>query len=320
MISRSSVRELWGRAWPVPGGLSLAYVAAMAWVGDLRPEHVALAAVVVATAYWSARTKQFFLDMLPFVFVGLGYDLVRYLRPLFVTADRVLGCELQAVERTLFGVSADQSAQEWLAAHPTALADLLFAVPYAAFVYVAFLYGAYLYVVDKPRMRHFLWSFALANYISFLIWLAVPAAPPWYVHDHGCAIDSAVSPGPAGLARVDELLGIVYFHDFYSRTASVFGALPSMHNAYPLLGLFTAWRHITWKTKPLHLVYFFWMFLASLYLDHHWIVDAIAGWLTALIATQLAARMLGLRADRAMQSYSTPGQLGAATGLSRTEK
>jgi hypothetical protein len=34
------------------------------------------------------------------------------------------------------------------------------------------------------------------------------------------------------------------------------------------------------------------MFFAALYLDHHWLLDAVAGWLTALVAVALADRLL----------------------------
>jgi membrane-associated phospholipid phosphatase len=133
------------------------------------------------------------------------------------------------------------------------------------------------------------------------MWLAVPAAPPWYIREYGCGIDLAVAPSPAGLLRVDALLGIDYFAAFYSRAASVFGALPSMHCAYPLLGLLTARRAATWRTWPIHVGYTLLMFGASVYLDHHWIVDGLAGWMIAgfaVWAAEIADRRVSLNRDR----------------------
>ena len=283
--------SLWGPFWPLPAGFFVVYCAIMAHIGDLRPEHVVFLVVVSFFAYVGPRTKQFLIDVSPYIFVAVGYDLVRYARRIFVTRDRVLGCELRDVEVALFPAGGGMSAQEWLVSRATPALDLLFAAPYAVFAYVALLYAGYLYFVDRARMRHYLWAFALANYLSFTLWLVVPAAPPWYVHAHGCVIDLSVAPSPAGLARVDASLGVGYFAMFYSRAASVFGALPSMHNAYPLLGLLTAWPKIGWRTKPFHILYLLIMFLASLYLDHHWIVDAIAGWAVA-VAAVLAVRYM----------------------------
>jgi inositol phosphorylceramide synthase catalytic subunit len=141
-------------------------------------------------------------------------------------------------------------------------------------------------------MRHYLWSFAIANYISFVFWLALPAAPPWYLRAHGCTIDVSAVPSPAGLLRVDHMLGIGYFQAFYSRAASVFGALPSMHCAYPMLGLLTARHAATARTWPIHIVYVLGMFTASVYFDHHWIVDGLLGWTVALVAVAAAKALL----------------------------
>lgn len=301
---RQHLYGLWGSYYPLPGLFFVVYSAIMFAIGDLRPEHVGATIFVAVLAYFGPRTKQFLVDISPYLVVAVGYDSVRYARKALVSADRVIGCSLQNADRTLFPAGTGVSLQEWLASHHTPALDLFFAGPYAVFAYVALLYAAYLYFVDRARMRFFLWSFAIANYISFLLWLVVPAAPPWYVHLHGCSIDLAVLPSAAGLERVDAQLGISYFHTFYSRAASVFGAMPSMHNAYPVLGLLTAWSATTWKTRPVHLFYLSWMFTASLYLDHHWIVDAIAGWLTAGIAVVIAARLL-----RAAREAS--GEIGA---------
>ncbi|MNC94663.1 PAP2 superfamily protein [compost metagenome] len=68
--------------------------------------------------------------------------------------------------------------------------------------------------------------------------------------------------------------------------------MPSMHCAYPLLGLLTAWKATTWKTRWIHVAYTALMFSAAVYLDHHWILDAIAGWILAIVAVLVAKRLL----------------------------
>lgn len=286
------VRELWGKWWFLPGGIPLAYLAFVVAMGDTRFEHVALIGLAVGLAYFGPRSKRFFADIWPYLAVAIGYDAVRYPRRLLVGADRVLGCGLRDAELAIFPAGGGRTWQDFAQAHAHPVLDLIFAVPYAIFAYLALLYAAYLYVVDRPRMRHYLWAFAIGNYISFFMWLVVPAAPPWYLRAHGCAIDMAALPSPAALARVDAMLGISYFHDFYSRSSSVFGAMPSMHCAYPVLGLLTAWKAASWKTRPIHLLYSLVMFLAAVYLDHHWILDAIGGWLVAIVAVVAAKRLL----------------------------
>lgn len=280
--------SLWGYYWPIPLLVFPLYSLVMVAIGDLRLEHVALTLGVWVLAVIGERTKNFLVDISPYLVVALGYDLVRYARPIFVSAERVAGCGLRDVELGLFGFGGQSTPGDWLIQHTSPVFDVLFAVPYTVFIYVAFIYAAYLYFIDRARMRRFLWAFAIANYISFIMWMVVPAAPPWYVREMGCVIDMTTAPSAAGLLRVDELFNINYFYNFYSRAASVFGAMPSMHCAYPAIGLFNAWKYIGWRTRWLHLLYLIWMFVAAVYLDHHWIVDAMAGWVLAFVSVLLA--------------------------------
>lgn len=282
--------DLWGRFFWVPLFPAF-YALLMLAIGDLRGEHVAFAVFCAVLGFWSKRTRAFLIDIAPYIIVGLGYDLVRYVLKATVTPDRVITCGLRDLELALFSIHG-QTPQQFLNAHSVPILDFFFAIPYAVFAYVALLYAAYLYFVDRPRMRHYLWSFAIANYISFAVWVLLPAAPPWYVSAHGCTVDPATAPSAAALLRVDHALGIHYFQTFYSRASQVFGALPSMHCAYPALGLLTAWRAASWRTRPIHILYTLVMFSASVYLNHHWVIDGILGWLIAIVAVWIVGRWL----------------------------
>ncbi len=303
--------RLWGVYWLLPGGIPLLYAVVMYAVEDLRPEHVIIPLIAGALAYTSEKTKRFFLDAVPYLAVAFGYDLVRYARVAVLTPERVWGCGLRDFELALFPAGPGVTFQDYFAIHNTPALDVLFSVPYAIFAYVAIAYAGYLFFVDRKRMRHYLWAFMLANFMSFAMWLIVPAAPPWYLREAGCTIDMAAQPSAAALLRVDALFGMDYFQRFYSRAASVYGAMPSMHCAYPLLGLLTAWKAAGWRTRPIHIAYTILMFSAAVYLDHHWIVDAIAGWIVAVIAVIAARRILvriGLWVDATPRATPTSGR------------
>lgn len=282
-------RSLLTRLFPL---VPIAYVLVMAGIGDLRVEHVLLVLVVVGLSAFGVRTRTFLSDITPYILVALGYDMVRYARHVFVTADRVMACGLRDFELATLAVAPGVTLQDWFQLHHAPFWDVLFAVPYTIFAYLALLYSAYLYFVDRPRMRRYLWSFAIANFISFVVWMVLPAAPPWYVRAHGCDVSMSALPSAAGLLRMDQLFGIHYYENLYSRAASVFGAMPSMHCAYPMLGLLTAWRSTTWKTRPIHILYAVTMFVGSNYLDHHWLWDGIAGIALACVAVWLSGKLL----------------------------
>jgi membrane-associated phospholipid phosphatase len=301
-------RREWGAFAFVPF-ITTAYTATLlALGGQVRAEHYILAVIVPVLGYAGVRGARFLRDVFPWVFVVVSYDSVRYARAAWLTADHVTGCGLRAAELRFFSVAPGTTLQDWFVAHHRLPLDLFFAVPYAVFAYFALIYASYLYFRDRPRMRRYLWAFAIANVMSYALWLLVPAAPPWYIRAHGCAIDlHAVPSEGAALARADAALGMTYFHAFYSRASSVFGAMPSMHCAYPMLGLLTAWRHAGWKTRPLHLFYVFWMATAAVYLDHHWLLDVLGGWLVAIVAVTAASVLV--KAAESRRRFPTPATL-----------
>ncbi|HEX4340539.1 MAG TPA: phosphatase PAP2 family protein [Polyangiaceae bacterium] len=299
-------RAEWGALAFVPF-FTTAYVAILIVLGgQLRAEHWVLAVIVPVLGYAGARGARFLRDAFPWVFVVVSYDTVRYARAAWLHADTVLSCGLRSAELRFFSVAPGVTVQDWFVAHHRPFADLLCAVPYGVFAYFALIYASYLFFVDRPRMRRFLWAFAIANVMSYACWLLVPAAPPWYIRTHGCGVDLAAIPSEgAALARVDAALGMTYFHSWYSRASSVFGAMPSMHCAYPMLGLLTAWRHATWKTRPLHIAYVVWMATSALYLDHHWVLDVLGGWLVAIVAVIAATAAVKAAERRTIATTTT---------------
>jgi hypothetical protein len=288
----SRLHALWGAKFVLPF-LPAVYALALAvFHGDLRPEHLIVAALALALGLIGRRTASLYRQLLPIVVTGIGYDCVRYARALWVTPGRVLSCSFKAAEQTLVPLAHGTTLPEYFMSHHVAAADLAAAVPYFGFAYFAVGYAVWLRFRDPRKMSVFAWGFAFANWISFFVWILLPVAPPWYVHAHGCAVSLADLPSPAGLSRVDALLGIPYFSHFYSRAASVFGALPSMHCAYPMLGLFSAWRDAGKKERALHVAYAAWMAASAVYLGHHWVIDVVAGWATAFAGVSLARLLL----------------------------
>jgi membrane-associated phospholipid phosphatase len=141
------------------------------------------------------------------------------------------------------------------------------------------------------------WGFFILNVAGFVTYHIYPAAPPWYYHLRGCAVDlhAAASEG-ANLARVDQLLGIHYFAGFYGRSSDVFGAMPSLHVSYPLLMVVEGWAKHRAPGRIALVAFYVWMCFSAAYLDHHWILDIVAGSAYALVVAgtlRLFARWAG---------------------------
>jgi membrane-associated phospholipid phosphatase len=173
---------------------------------------------------------------------------------------------------------------DWFRAHPSTVLDVLCAIPYGTFIFVTCAFAAYLYVTDYERMRRFAWNFFLMNVVGFTTYHLYPAAPPWYFHEHGCTVDllARASEGPA-LAHVDRLLGVAYFAGMYGRASDVFGAMPSLHVAYPLLIVLYGWTRFGVALRAASVAFLLAMAFSAVYLDHHWILDLVAGTLDAVV-------------------------------------
>jgi hypothetical protein len=275
------MRELWPRFTLAPALPFWAWALFWAARGQLRWDHVAMAVLVTALAYGTVKTKRLTVGLYPVALVGLFYDAMRFVKNVGLSESTVHLCDLRAAELRWFGVgtsAARVTLHDWLQARATTGLDLFFAVPYGTFIYVILAYAVFLFLRHFPILQRFTWGFFALNVAGFLTYHLYPAAPPWYFHQHGCAIDlgAAASAGP-NLMRVDALIGVGYFHGFYGRSSDVFGAVPSLHVAYPLLMITEGWRLHRWLGRTLMVAFYLWMCCAAVYLDHHWIIDIILG-------------------------------------------
>ncbi|MBX3215257.1 MAG: inositol phosphorylceramide synthase [Labilithrix sp.] len=293
---RDHVRRLWPR-YPLGPLLPFAIYALVSTArGDLRPEHVGAVLLVLGLAYTNVRTKSFLVAIYPIGLVGLLYDGMRPLQRLGLTPERVHVCDVRALEARLFGFEVDGATltlHDWFRVHHWPAVDLLAAFPYATFILASFACAVLLAIRDPAAMRRFTWAFFAMNVAGFATYHVIPAAPPWYFHAHGCTVDLAARPseGPA-LMRVDAMLGISYFQGMYAKASSVFGAIPSLHCAYPMLIVLEGWRSFGPRLRVLAVAYWLLMVFASIYLDHHWLIDGILGSAYAVVASLVLRRLV----------------------------
>ena len=311
---RAHVRQLWPSAPLLPLVPFVLYVAISIGRGDLRSEHLAALALIAVLAYTGPRTKAVLVAIYPIGLVGLLYDGMRPLQRVGLTEGRVHLCDLRAAEATLFGFTSGGerfTLHDWFLVHHWPAVDLFAAFPYATFILASFACAAFLAFRDRAAMRRFTWAFFLMNVAGFATYHLFPAAPPWYFHTHGCVVDLATraSEGPA-LARVDAMLGVSYFHAMYAKASSVFGAVPSLHCAYPLLIVLEGWRSFNRPVRALAVAYWVAMVFAAVYLDHHWVIDAVVGSAYAVLASLFLRRLFAPRA--AAPATAAPGAVEAA--------
>jgi membrane-associated phospholipid phosphatase len=299
----SHVRSLWpGYGWLLPLPFT-AWGLSRFLVGETRWEYFAFIGVAPALAFASERTKRIFLAVFPIALLGLVYDMMRYVKDVGLSPERVHLRDLRQLESTFFG-RPDWTMHDWLQKHPSDWLDRLCAIPYGTFIMVSLAFAIWLYVrADQKAVARFGWTFFAMNILGFVTYHVYPAAPPWYFHAHGYVVDLAshASEGP-NLARVDAWMGVHYFGGMYARSNDVFGSVPSLHVAYPLLIVLEGWRWLGKAGKLAASAFLALMCFAAVYLDHHWIIDVVLGLLTCVVA-YLAVTFV---VERSRQSRGAP--------------
>ena len=269
--SRTMPRRLW------PPAIGVAYVAVIGALGGLHASNVAIGVLCLLDAY-NPNTRRFLRVFWPFIATGALYDSLRFYLDA-ATAGRIHVAGPYLLEREWFGTGT-HTLNEVFATHHWVIADLAAGFAYLIYVaeYLALAMLVY-FAGNVTRAHSFARGFLLVNAMGFVTYLVFPAAPPWYVAAHGLGpalIHSAPSPGAA--ARFDALLGTGVFDDMYRHSVDVFGAIPSLHAAYPVMVAVFAFRtgELGWA-RWLAIGYAALMCFSAVYLQHHDVIDVLVG-------------------------------------------
>lgn len=263
------------RWWPPAIGLG--YIALIGALGGLEGQHVMLGMLGFLDAY-NEKTRLFLRSFLPFIATGAVYDSLRYsLAPLTVGRIHVAGPYL--LDRAWFGIGG-QTLNEVFAIHHWVIADVVAGLAYL--FYVGEFLGLGMIEFFAGRAAHAALvarAFLAVNLLGFLTYFVYPAAPPWYVAAHGLGpAQMSIAPSEGAAHRFDALLGTHIFENAYSHSVEVFGAIPSLHVAYPLMAAIFAFsiRELRWA-RWAAAVYVPVICFSAIYLQHHYVIDVLVG-------------------------------------------
>ena len=193
---------------------------------------------------------------------------------------------LYKIDMTLFGVEPTVWIQKLY--HPL-LTDWM-AICYGIFFIVPMFLGITLCMRGRGAdFREMATSVMLQMWIGFFLFICFPAGPPRYYE--------LLRHGPFA-THIPSLIGI---NDYLQGTWDTYdpllvrSAFPSLHCSYGLMTIIYAWRFgdgvfpgrkrlFFWLVLPIQLS----LFVATVYLRHHWIPDCMMGWTVALTACTLA--------------------------------
>lgn len=254
----------------------------------IRLEHLILDGVFAGLFLAGDRAAKFALYALPFWLVGLAYEAMPLLLPL---RGQIHTGDLYAAEVALFGVNG-RTIPQILGDHLHPALDALAGSAYILYLAEVFGLAIWFYFKDPRRMAAIGAGFLILNLAGIAGYLLYPAAPPWYVDLYGAgpAVLEA-APSAARAERFDQLIGIGVFASFYSRNVNVFGAMPSLHCAYPTL-LFLICRPLGKGWAMGTALFALCVWFGAIYLNHHYVLDVIAGITLAIAVYFTVSRRL----------------------------
>lgn len=263
--------------------LSLAYLLFSYFLIGFRPEQLVLVGLCNACYYLSDTTRRFITGFSIFVVFWVLYD---YMKAFPNYAYRAVDiAQLYNAEKSLFGINYHGNRltpNEFWLLNGNSFLDVTCGLFYLCWVPVPLAFAGYLFFQNRRLFFEFSLTFLLVNILGFIIYYLHPAAPPWYVQQHGFAFQPLTMGSTAQLAKFDNFFGVNIFKSIYAKNSNIFAAMPSLHSAYPVVVLFYAMRN---KVSVFNLFFFVIMlgvWFAAVYTSHHYVLDVLAGISVAL--------------------------------------
>ncbi len=263
------------------------YLIAFTYFSQLQFAQIFVALFAFILIYFNDRVPRIKTLILPLLLTSVVYDSQRLFSDYLRGSIHII--EPYDFDLLFFGINTKGvllTPNEWCQNHLHWALDLFCGAGYILFIPEFFLFGAYLLFSSDPKSKQFasqmLWGFFWLNLIGYSTYYWYPAAPPWYYALYGRGpANLAVTANVAGCGRFDALLGIPVFKTWYGHSADVFGAIPSLHVAYPFLAAFFAFKAD--RLKIWGVFFFLWIAFAAVYLNHHYVLDVLCGVFYALL-------------------------------------
>lgn len=292
ILERSSIVILGG----------IIYCSFHALMGQLHLTHIFFVTIILALFFLHTQTRSLVILSLPLLLQNALYDSLRYIPFNWIQPIHVR--DLYELESKFFGVmfpGGIKLPHEILAGHTTPFFNFLFGVTYHLLDPVSISLVLILWRFHSSFLaERYSAAFLLMNFFAFSTYLLWPSAPPWYVAQYGLAAPSGYVLGnPAGLTNLDVAVEHNLSGAIYGLCPFVYGAVPSMHAGFTMLGFLYA-RRVGWKLSSPIGCFAILTWIAALYLQHHYTIDVVMGILYATTSYMLIEKFF---ADTVKQHF-----------------
>jgi hypothetical protein len=251
----------------------IALTLVLVWRGiSVSPDYFVF--ILLFGAVVLGRWKAFIVDWMPFVALFIGYEFMRGLAG--STGISVHYTEVIAADRAIgFGQVPTIWLQQQLY-HAGRVSALDVAATFFYFLHFAYplALGYVMWIIDRRVFRRYAAAFLLMSFAAFVFFLLVPVAPPWLASQKGSIGHVA--------KIIDHTLPSASDWLYQRMNPNKVAAMPSLHAAFPVLGMLYAVRLFGVRAWCLG-VWCLAVFFSITYLGEHYVIDAIAGAALAVV-------------------------------------
>jgi hypothetical protein len=265
-------------------GISVLYLILSYFLVGFKTDQLVLIGIFNALYYLSATTRKFIIGFSIFIVYWIIFDYMKAFPNYNYNTVHI--ADLYHFEKSLFGIEHQEkllTPNEYWLLHTHPFLDVMTGLFYLMWVPVPLAFAAYLFFKEKRNFLYFLLTFVWVNLLGFVVYYLYPAAPPWYVQQHGFEFIANTPGNTAGLVRFDSFFGIELFKSIYSKGSNVFAAMPSLHSAYPIIVVYYAAKGKFRKANIFFVIVMLGIWFAAVYTSHHYLSDVLAGITTAII-------------------------------------
>lgn len=268
--------------------LSVAYLLLSSWIIGFKSDQVVLVVIFNTLFYASAITRKFIIGFSVFIVYWIIFDYMKAFPNYAVTPVHI--ADLYNLEKHLFGINFNGqilTPNEYWKINATTFLDVIAGLFYICWIPVPLTFAAFLFFKNRREFLCFALTFLVVNLLGFIIYYSYPAAPPWYIQEHGFIFHAATPGNTGGLARFDKYFNVHIFQSIYQKGSNVFAAMPSLHSAYPVIVIYYGLKNRLGFINIILATVMVGIWLTAIYTSHHYILDVLAGILCAIVGINL---------------------------------
>lgn len=258
--------------------ITFGYLLLSYWLIGFRKEQIYLVTLFVGCYFASSISRKFIIGFSIFIVYWIIFD---YMKAFPNYLFREVNLEsLYQTEKNIFGIHHGGrwlTPNEYWLFHHTSWLDILTGLFYLSWVPVPLAFAAFLFFRNRMEFLYFSLTFLLVNLIGFVIYYLYPAAPPWYIQQHGFTFISSTPGNSGGLVRFDLFFHSTIFQGLYSKSSNVFAAMPSLHSSYPVIVLYYGLKNKLGRINLFFGIVMLGIWFSAIYNSHHYVLDVLAG-------------------------------------------